>query len=102
MDQKYGFGHLSLLITRRFVLPFGAWTPRTEKATRGNAERKVEVEVVLGAKSTSFLVVRDNGCGMDAKGLEDFATYYLSPVSCNSIPSGELCDWVRNIERIQD
>ncbi|CAM9885306.1 unnamed protein product, partial [Ectocarpus fasciculatus] len=35
------------------------------QATRGNAERKVEVEVVLGAKSTSFLVVRDNGCGMD-------------------------------------
>lgn len=72
------FGHP----TRNFLaLSGGASYPfRVEQATSSNTgPRKVEVEVELGAgKGGSFLVVKDNGRGMNAKGLKDFATYFLT------------------------
>lgn len=51
------------------------------QATSSNPDaRKIEVEVELGGKGASFLVVRDNGGGMNASGLKDFATYFLTQV----------------------
>lgn len=34
----------------------------------------------LGGKGGSFLIVRDNGKGMNASDLKDFATYFLTQV----------------------
>ena len=34
----------------------------------------------LGGRGASFLVIRDNGRGMNASGLKDFATYFLTQV----------------------
>ncbi|CAM9280554.1 unnamed protein product [Ascophyllum nodosum] len=49
------------------------------QATNSNSgARTVEVEVELGGRGASFLVVRDNGRGMNASGLKDFATYFLT------------------------
>lgn len=51
------------------------------KATNSNAgPRAVEVAVELGGRGASFLVVKDNGRGMNASGLKDFATYFLTQV----------------------
>lgn len=49
------------------------------QATNGNSgSRELTVEVQLGG--TSFLVVSDNGAGMDAVGLQDLATYFRTQV----------------------
>ncbi|CAM9773585.1 unnamed protein product, partial [Sphacelaria rigidula] len=50
------------------------------QATSSNTgSRTIEIEVVLGTgKKNSFLIVRDNGRGMNAQGLKDFATYFLT------------------------
>ena len=53
------------------------------QATNGNSgERKIEVEVrfLRNEGGGNYMVVRDNGRGMDKKGLEAFATYHLSQV----------------------
>lgn len=52
----------------------------TLQATCANVgPRKVDIEVELGGgKGSSFLIVKDNGRGMNAKGLKDFATYFLT------------------------
>lgn len=55
----------------------------SDKATAGNSgTREIRVEVVTGGRSgaKSALVVWDNGKGMDAKGLQDYATYFLTQV----------------------
>ncbi|CAM9825307.1 unnamed protein product [Scytosiphon promiscuus] len=49
-----------------------------QATTENPGPRKVEVEVELGGRGGSFLVVRDNGKGMNASGLKDFATYFLT------------------------
>lgn len=74
----------------RLVLPKGSENFRLDasgsscsgtQATSSNPDaRKIEVEVELGGKGASFLVVRDNGGGMNASGLKDFATYFLTQV----------------------
>ena len=59
-----------------------------EQATVGNSgSRELNVEVYLAA--TSFLVVRDNGAGMDAVGLENLATYFRTQVLYCTWASGE-------------
>ena len=42
----------------------------------------------LGGRGASFLVIRDNGRGMNASGLKDFATYFLTQVGVLA------CGWV--------
>lgn len=44
----------------------------------------MEVELKFSGQDSSFLVVRDNGCGMDASDLQAFATYFLSQVERQS------------------
>lgn len=62
---------------RVFRVCMHAWL----KATNSNAgARAVEVVVELGGRGASFLVVKDNGRGMNASGLKDFATYFLTQV----------------------
>lgn len=53
-----------------------------QATTDNSGPRSVEVEVELGGKGASFLIVRDNGKGMNAADLKDFATYFLTQVSC--------------------
>lgn len=56
------------------------------QATNGNlSERTVEVEVKFSGQDSSFLVVRDNGRGMDASDLQAFATYFLSQVDLGRV-----------------
>lgn len=43
------------------------------------------MEVELGGKGGSFLIVRDNGKGMNASDLKDFATYFLTQVSASVV-----------------
>lgn len=53
------------------------------QATAANSgTREIRVEVVPGGRNgaKSALVVCDNGKGMDAKGLQDYATYFLTQV----------------------
>lgn len=38
----------------------------------------------LGGKGASFLIVRDNGKGMNASDLKDFATYFLTQVELSA------------------
>lgn len=52
-----------------------------QATTDNSGPRTVEVEVELGGKGGSFLIVRDNGKGMNASDLKDFATYFLTQVS---------------------
>ena len=52
-----------------------------QATTENSGPRTVEVEVELGGKGGSFLIVRDNGKGMNASDLKDFATYFLTQVS---------------------
>eukprot|EP00903_Cladosiphon_okamuranus_P018047 g16608.t1 len=49
-----------------------------QATTDNSGPRTVEVEVELGGKGGSFLIVRDNGKGMNASDLKDFATYFLT------------------------
>ena len=51
-----------------------------QATTENSGPRSVEVEVELGGRGGSFLVVRDNGRGMNASDLKDFATYFLTQV----------------------
>lgn len=51
-----------------------------QATTENSGPRSVEVEVELGGRGGSFLVVRDNGKGMNASDLKDFATYFLTQV----------------------
>ncbi len=51
-----------------------------QATTENSGLRSVEVEVELGGRGGSFLVVRDNGKGMNASDLKDFATYFLTQV----------------------
>ncbi|CAM9669020.1 unnamed protein product, partial [Ectocarpus sp. 12 AP-2014] len=44
-----------------------------QATTDNTGPRTVEIEVDLGSRGGSFLVVRDNGRGMNAAGLKDFA-----------------------------
>lgn len=59
------------------------------QATNGNSgERKIEVEVrfLRNEGGGNYMVVRDNGRGMDKGGLEAFATYHLSQVGEHPVP----------------
>ncbi|CAM9801347.1 unnamed protein product [Pylaiella littoralis] len=49
-----------------------------QATTDNTGPRTVEVQVELGGRGGSFLVVRDNGKGMNASDLKDFATYFLT------------------------
>lgn len=51
-----------------------------QATTDNTGPRTVEVQVELGGRGGSFLVVRDNGKGMNASDLKDFATYFLTQV----------------------
>jgi hypothetical protein len=54
-------------------------------------ERRVEVNAFLSERSRekSFLVVWDNGCGMDAERIRSFATYFLGQEDRGFVPEGE-------------
>jgi len=56
--------------------------------------RQLEVNLFLGQhsqKDKSYLVVWDNGCGMDAERIRAFATYFLGQEDRGLIPTDEEC-----------
>lgn len=59
-----------------FVSP----STRKQATTENTGPRTVEIQVELTGKGEGFLVVRDNGKGMNAADLKDFATYFLTQV----------------------
>ena len=66
---------VSVIHTLPYILRFN-----NQATTENSGPRSVEVEVELGGRGGSFLVVRDNGRGMNASDLKDFATYFLTQV----------------------
>jgi hypothetical protein len=53
--------------------------------------KKVEVSVFLSSaqSDSSYLVVWDNGCGMDVARIQAFATYFLGQEDRGLAPSGD-------------
>lgn len=59
-------------------------------------EKKVEVDVFLAearSHDCSYLVVWDNGCGMDADRIQAFATYFLGQEDRGLAPRANDGEW---------